>query len=317
MTLHRTRPEPLVVVHDVLQWAWRALCRFGRRMPWALVIVAFTLTMLSPFLAVTFGEFARKAGAEGLIFLGIMCMVVYLAVRIGRIYASRARAAKPISMKPSLARARRVDLSIPDTAELADEYGVAVALAAGAATPSSADAAVLRERARDLAARSTPPQWRSVRRRAEHEAAHVVVAHQLGAVINGVWATGDHRTIGGAMDSTVEGLGATGVQHEWASAVMALAGTVWDHDHGITDQGGRNDLNMVASLLTQVLLWGVKPDGYGGEMTYDALLTAASAQSHQILTDNDDLVHAIADRIEARPDETLTEQDLADLWERK
>ncbi|UQN30484.1 hypothetical protein [Brachybacterium kimchii] len=317
MALHRTRPEPLVVVHDVLQWVWSALCRFGRRMPWTLVFATFALTMLSPFLAVTLGEFARKAGAEGVVFLGIICAVALLMVRIGNIFARRTRE-EHRDPPFDVLRARRIATASPAPSDLVTEYGEDVASAARDAAPPHADSTVLRDLARDLATRSTPTQWQTLRRRAEHEAAHTVAAHELGAVITGVWATGSRASqIGGAVHSSIAGLGATGVAHEWASAVGALAGTVWDQNHGITDQGGRNDLQIVAGLLTQILIWGERPPGFEGPMTYESLLTGLTTRTRQLLTDNDALVHAVADRIEARPDETLTEHDLADLWERE
>ncbi|UEJ82740.1 hypothetical protein Bra3105_18250 [Brachybacterium halotolerans subsp. kimchii] len=317
MTLHKTRPEPLVVVHDVLQWAWSALCRFGRRMPWTLVIAAFALTMLSPFLAVTFGEFARNARPEGLVFLGIICAVALLVVRIVSTYARRTRK-EHWDLRHGPLQSGRIATAVSVPANLVTEYGEAVARAAREAAAPRADATVLRDLARDLAARSTPTQWQTLRRRAEHEAAHTVAAHELGAVITGVWATGSHvGQIGGTAQSSIAGLGATGVEHEWASAVGALAGTVWDQNHGITDQGGRNDLQMVAGLLTQILIWGERPPGFEGPMTYESLLAGLTTRTRQILADNDALVHAIADRIEAHPDEHLTEHDLADLWNKE
>ncbi len=131
---------------------------------------------------------------------------------------------------------------------------------------------------------------------ARHEAAHAVVAHELGARILSV----DVRPVGergGQCIYTVDkDLPVVDVQ--WIYLVSAMAGHLQDLSAGVHDDGSQSDLSKSLLHAAAIRSTGTVPAGVVVDLTTDALLDAAATRARGILASRAIDVEQLAGRLQ-------------------
>lgn len=123
----------------------------------------------------------------------------------------------------------------------------------------------------------------SLPRRARHEAAHAVVAHELGCTVTNVTIEA-HGDSGGRAAFVLPLPPPPAHDGAWILMTALLAGQSTDHAHDVHDSGSRADIAQVLQLTAMIIATGRTPTGYDGPLSSDALITAARARADQILT---------------------------------
>lgn len=121
---------------------------------------------------------------------------------------------------------------------------------------------------------------------ARHEAAHALVWALLGGQIVRIQLRPDRfANINAQITTRVARLDA---DNAWAAMVGALAGMVADHDHQVFDGGSQSDVTSAHRCATGLVAMGVRPTGYDGPLTIDALLQAAGTRARALLAQHRD-----------------------------
>lgn len=138
-----------------------------------------------------------------------------------------------------------------------------------------------------------------LRRRARHEAAHVVVALCGGArtVHADVRSRPlpDGRTSGGQMNFDLEHLGQ--VEALWLEVQLCHAGNIVDHDAGHYDGGAVNDMHRALAAAAGILSAGIRPEGFDEDLTSDELMRAGRAAARRTLAEHAAALERITDRL--------------------
>ncbi|MGF0118812.1 hypothetical protein ACQFYA_21165 [Promicromonospora sp. Marseille-Q5078] len=161
------------------------------------------------------------------------------------------------------------------------------------------------------------PQWAEGTRRARgpescarHEAAHAVVGHMIGCT---VLRADVHMTEmrGGQTHSILPVPFPAEHDAAWIRMRSGLAGRAIDVLSGQHDHGSTNDVESAVKDAAIIVSTGLRPTGYTGPLTTDALLAAASAEARRILLAHQCVVDAIASALLER--EVLGSHDLRAL----
>lgn len=292
--------------------AARTLCRevgqWLEGVRWGLLALGVCALFFSPIAAIFLDRAAAQIGSRGSLALAVAALggIGVIRALVGR------RVVAPSAQPREAMAALRVPAGID---ALREEIGHLPVEAARHRLPIGAGPDELRPVAAEIAENSVRHDG-TRGRGAQHEAAHVVVAHVLGATLVSVRVNMGlpRMQLDGSAESTVAGTGARGVDAAWASLQMALAGWVWDTDYqGVDDFNSGLDMHTAAGRITQILVHGTSPADYVGPLTYDGLLAAALARVRCILAERADLVRAVGVRIHDSS-ASLGERDLADLW---
>jgi len=140
----------------------------------------------------------------------------------------------------------------------------------------------------------------SLPRRARHEAAHAIVAHELGCTVTNVTIEA-HGDSGGRAAFVLPLPPPPAHDGAWIQMTALLAGQSTDHAHDVHDSGSRADIAQVLQLTATIIATGRTPTGYDGPLNSDALITAARARADQILTTrSEDLVSLTSALLEHR-----------------
>jgi len=271
---------------DWLRDTWRLLVF------WLLVLLAWSLGAGAVFVELVRRAAVLPDGAQdGLVLVLGAVLIGAKTTRslLRRSYrASHAGAASPAVHAATLAPA--VGASHPAFARLLASYGdrdfVDWVLA-------RVDPAAPVEEAVDYAS-----QWHSTwrqsvgfdegpARRARHEAAHAIVAHELGCTVTDVTIerAGDS---GGRANFILPVPFPTVQDGAWILITALLAGQSTDHARRLYDGGSRGDITQVTQLVATILSTGLKPAGYDGPLTSDALILVARARADEILAARDE-----------------------------
>ncbi|WP_050668133.1 hypothetical protein [Luteipulveratus halotolerans] len=136
----------------------------------------------------------------------------------------------------------------------------------------------------------------SLERRARHEAAHVVGFLASGVVVEEV----DVRVRPDGSEGrvvAVDNKGLAPVEQAWGYLVGAVAGNVQDLRDGVHDGGSAVDMNTAQSQVWRVISCGVRPAGYDGPLTADALFEGARARAGEVLEQHRSAHEAVAARL--------------------
>lgn len=168
------------------------------------------------------------------------------------------------------------------------------------------DPAATVDEAADYAAQWHPTWRQSIKvdegptRRARHEAAHAIVAHELGCTVTDatIKQSGD---FGGRANFILPVPFPPVQDGAWILITALLAGQSTDHAHGLHDGGSRGDIAQVIELAATIISTGRTPAGYDGPLTSDALILAARARADEILAARaDELASLTAELVEHR-----------------
>ncbi len=124
-----------------------------------------------------------------------------------------------------------------------------------------------------------------------HEAAHSIVAAAQGLIPTEV-ALSPHaqRGTGGHAHYTFPHPRHTEEDELWAQTITSLAGRV-----GLKDQGGSSDIVSALGFLHRLISLERTPSAYNGPLTPDALFSAADAQAHRLVTNNQASITTLAE----------------------
>lgn len=129
--------------------------------------------------------------------------------------------------------------------------------------------------------------------RCRHEAAHAVVAHEMGCVVTSM----DVRCVGGRGGRVeyVEPLPSGGSgQEAWVCLVVAVAGMVMDLVDGHRNGGSGSDVLVAEQRAAQVISSGWVPDGLAGPVSVGVLVEHARAVAMGVLCRRAVAVDALA-----------------------
>jgi hypothetical protein len=127
---------------------------------------------------------------------------------------------------------------------------------------------------------------------ARHEAAHILVAHALGAAAIKVEVYGvDH---GGNARWAYPEMMSKPQNFCWIALVVAVAGNLVDQEEGRANIGSHNDLRSAEQDVYAIISTGAKPDGYDGDLAASALINAARDKAQSILAEHHDLYEKLA-----------------------
>ena len=130
-----------------------------------------------------------------------------------------------------------------------------------------------------------------------HEAAHAVVADHMGAAVLEVRV--DHVTGSGSTTVALVGGEWSVADRMWAQLVLGVAGNVMDLRRGIHDAGSASDLRASFEDATAVISAGLRPTGYEGPFSVEAVLAAARSEAGRLIDDNAAAVAALANHLTA------------------
>ena len=130
-------------------------------------------------------------------------------------------------------------------------------------------------------------------RKARHEAAHAVVAHELGCTVTLVSLVAKDDWYGHtSFQAPVPRMGAAD-QHFILMQVL-LAGREADLADGLNDTGSGSDMERLVQYAAAIVSTGECPGGHTGPLTTDALVAAASGAVRTILAERAGTVDEVA-----------------------
>lgn len=137
------------------------------------------------------------------------------------------------------------------------------------------------------------------KRRARHEAAHVVAGRAMGGILQ--HADVDHDPVTGRGGQVIM-LWPSQMpvsERSWGMAVMAVAANELDVSEGSRDGSSLVDLQTAHTAALMIVSSGQTPPGYKGPLTVEGLLAAAREQARGILQERIAEVDRIAEQLEA------------------
>ncbi len=78
----------------------------------------------------------------------------------------------------------------------------------------------------------------------------------------------------------------------WSEIVSSLAGRV-----GLENEGGCGDVEYATKGIRQLISLDKHPTAYSGPLTPDAIFSAADAEAHRLVSDNQAAIAALADAL--------------------
>jgi len=152
----------------------------------------------------------------------------------------------------------------------------------------------------------------SLERRARHEAAHAVACTWVGGRVTLV----DIESVGNRGGVTVFEYDAKRLpDYAWGRLVTLVAGQMVDTEAGAHDYGASSDMAGALEAVASILSTGQRPTGYVGELTTDALFTAARKEAATATWQHADAFDAMVAALLADPSRPLRGSALDRLLE--
>lgn len=148
----------------------------------------------------------------------------------------------------------------------------------------------------------------------DHESAHALVAHLIGATVTAISKRPrqGYYGEGGYVDFVHDNrLPIEDITYRKAHAIAA--GLAWDHLCGIHDEASSLDIQSINHVLAELMSIGRRPAGYRGAMSTDELRLTIMRQTTAILEHHTMSLKAISAWLAEHPLDTLTGRDFHTL----